>query len=660
MLGGYLNYIIGQVNVEEHGNKITVTGLPTKVLFQDILKVWNTSKISNYLFSSVRGHEFTFNRFYAIDVVYMLESIVKHAKTNSSQRIIKRVIEELSAKTWLARVRTPTPQHYLNFELLKDLTVELLPHQLKFLRIYNQIVPSYGLRGYMLAAAPGAGKTINGLALHHAADNDVCICIVPNNSVETVWTNTISGLYKKPATWWSTKCNRPFDPNCEYFVFHYEYLSKALSLLKNLRGKRVTVILDESHNLNELDSARTNNFLMLCKLVNAKDVIWASGTPVKAIGLETIPLFSCIDPMFDNDAQKRFMGIYGKNASRALDILSNRLGLVMFQVHKEEVMAGKLRPIYSTVKVKIPNSKDYLLSTIRDAMVKYTEERLEYYARERANIRKFYDECVAEHEAKLTMPSEQADCKQYKQYINIISKGYDPRTMVSMAMYCNQYELKRIIPSLPRDKAVTFKDIRAVVKYVELKVRGECLGRIVGKSRVNCAVDMVRYIDFENLMIESDKKTVVFTTYVDVVDATYDRLTADGYKVLRVYGKTNNELESIVGTFDKDPDANPLVATFESLSTAVPLTMASTLININQPFRSYKYEQAVARLDRLGQDSQVRVFDCILDTGNEDNISSRTIDILKWSEEQVNAILGKYGFRNIDGDPEADPTTNVQ
>jgi hypothetical protein len=85
---------------------------------------------------------------------------------------------------------------------------------------------------------------------------------------------------------------------------------------------------------------------------------------------------------------------------------------------------------------------------------------------------------------------------------------------------------------------------------------------------------------------------------------------------------------------------NPLLATYASLSTGVRLTIADTMILLNSPFRAYILEQAISRIYRLGQDSQTYVYQCILDTGEVPNISTRSADILAWSTEQVEAIMG--------------------
>jgi hypothetical protein len=109
---------------------------------------------------------------------------------------------------------------------------------------------------------------------------------------------------------------------------------------------------------------------------------------------------------------------------------------------------------------------------------------------------------------------------------------------------------------------------------------------------------------------------------------------------MAVYGKTNADLNATIKQFEADIDINPLIATFQSLSTAVPLVMADTMIMLNSPFRTYIYEQAISRIHRLGADTQTTVYVMHLDTGDKPNISTRSADIMQWSKEQVEAIMG--------------------
>ena len=83
-----------------------------------------------------------------------------------------------------------------------------------------------------------------------------------------------------------------------------------------------------------------------------------------------------------------------------------------------------------------------------------------------------------------------------------------------------------------------------------------------------------------------------------------------------------------------------MITTFKTLSEAVPLTEANTVIFLNLPFRSGTYDQAVKRANRIGQTKDVHLYEVTLDTGGEENISTRNLDILKWSEEQVSILMG--------------------
>jgi hypothetical protein len=72
----------------------------------------------------------------------------------------------------------------------------------------------------------------------------------------------------------------------------------------------------------------------------------------------------------------------------------------------------------------------------------------------------------------------------------------------------------------------------------------------------------------------------------------------------------------------------------------MPLTMANQLLMIDAPWRDYLLQQTVARVNRLSQDTQTYIYTTVLDTGEEVNISSRSLDILNWSKQQAEQITG--------------------
>ena len=115
---------------------------------------------------------------------------------------------------------------------------------------------------------------------------------------------------------------------------------------------------------------------------------------------------------------------------------------------------------------------------------------------------------------------------------------------------------------------------------------------------------------------------------------------SDDFDVRDFGSLTNKDLNNIINRFEKTEELNPLIATFKSLSTAIPMTMADCMIMIDTPFRDYIFQQTIARINRLGATTQTYVYIASLDTGSEPNISNRTLDILKWSQSQIEAITG--------------------
>jgi len=484
-------------------------------------------------------------------------------------------------------------------------------------------------------------NTVTDLALAVCLKVKVGIIIAPKNSIERVWEATIKyNMPKSPSYWISNMPGQAAPVGRRFYVFHYEALDRALDLAKRLKekGDDVFIALDESHNFNEINSQRTQNFIELCKLTQSTNILWASGTPIKAMGYECIPLLRTICGDFPAHVEERFKKIYGRDAKRALDILQNRIGLLTFKVPKQQVVDGT--PTVKEVNIKTPNAKDFTLERVREDMTKFIEQRLEFYRKGMKDYERLFDDCLKLHEKSIRNSQDERDFQLYKKYVEMIRKFYDPKEMKVEVMFCNSYELRKIIPSLPDQLKKEFKSVRSIIKYVNLKVMGEALGGILGKARSRCHLEMVDYVPFQEIIDNSVKKTVIFTSYVEVVQKTEKVLKELGYKPVLVYGDTNKNLAAIIRQFETDEDTNPLIATFPSLSTAVPLIMANTLIMLNSPFRDHERDQTISRCNRLGQDEQVYVFDCFLDTQGDPNISTRSKDILEWSREQVSAIMG--------------------
>ena len=641
--------LIGMLSVTEKNGFITITGLDTARVSKDITKLWSTSRVNAHMFTKFNRGELRFESFFAIEVRYILEQLIETSKRSANTRALARIVELLNENTWLRRIDKPH-QSILNRKALERFTVKPLEAQYDFLNTYDRLVPALGLRGYMLASPAGTGKTLSSLFLAACIEADAVIVISPNNALRRVWSATFDSRFKtKPSYWVSDQGGVP-DRAYDYSVFHYEALDSAIVYAQYLvakTNKRVFVILDECHNFNNEESLRTQKFIELCKVANPVGLVWMSGTPIKALGSECVPFLRTVDPLFTDVTAAAMYKIFGKSAARANDILAHRIGHVSFKVEKATVVAN----VSDTVdyKLSFKGAERFTLDAIRDEIVQFIIERTAYYKANKAEYRAIYDQGIEEHRKRIgSNPQAQRDFLKYQSYIRTIIGGFDPVAHKELAKFCNLYEKKEIIPYLPKGLKQSFTEARSVVKYVHLKIRGEALGRVLGRRRIECFVEMAKHAELSEYIDNSEKKTVIFTSYVEVLEQLQKETSEDGYNPLVVYGATNKNLGSIIQRFERDPDINPLIATFDSLSTAVPLIMANTAIMFNQPFRQHEIEQASARIDRLDQDSPVHFVNVLLDTNGVPNISTRNLDIVEWSRQQVDQIMGNSsGLDNV-------------
>ena len=482
-------------------------------------------------------------------------------------------------------------------------------------------------------------NTLSAIVLMEMLEKDTVIVVCPNNALERVWETNLLDKYHNPPSYWIAKSGKPYTGKEKFIVVNYEYLAQLIKDIPKLRLGKIGIVLDESHNFNEVKSLRTELFLELCTITKCEDILWLSGTPIKALGSEAIPLIRCIDPLFTKECEERFKKIFGTSSERATDILNHRLNQLMFKVEKKELKI--LPPIFKEIKVRVPGSEKYTLDSVRAQMQAFTEERLAYYAERMESDQKTFYACLDEHERTLSTQQERNTYKHYRTCLSAtIASGGDARVAKDEIVYCNKYESRTLVPSLSESSKKRFREVKSIVKYVKLKVQGECLGRIVGRARINAHIDMAPYIDYRSVTETTEKKTVVFTSFTEVINVLEKKLPELGFDPLFVYGKTNSQLSAIIRKFDSDKDVNPLVATYASLSTAVPLLSADVMIMIDAPWRDYVLQQTVSRISRLGADTQTYVYTAVLDTGDKPNISTRSFDILKWSQQMVSAITG--------------------
>ena len=630
-----ISSLLGNIELNKENDEIEITGVRSSFLQNDLRKLYGTNRVFDYMFD-IETYSFRFKEFFLPDFLFIInEAINKKNRYGTPIHTLTEIRELILEKTWLNKLNKNVPVR-LDRNKLKNFNTQPKDYQMELFDNYEKATHVYGLTGYLFAGAPGSGKTFTGLALTEMLSADIVICVVPKTSIYTAWNADIDRHFKDKQLVFTSDSGKEYQGE-KFLIIHYEYLDKLIAMLNKLKYRKIVIILDESHNFNEIKILRTDRFLQLCTLTNCKDVLWLSGTPIKAVSLETLPLLRCIDNKFTPSVEERFRSIFRGDNNQSTRILSNRLGLISFKVEKERL--GLEPPIFETIKMTFPGAEKYTLDVIKANMKKFIEQRAAYYKEREEEDNKFFYFWLKQHE-KTLLTKERPEYDRYREYLNniVLSKS----TMVPQeVVYCNKYEKQVIMPRLPnkeiKDK---FDDVRSVIKYVHLKIQGECLGRVVGRARVECHRDMASFFDYVKICESSEKKTIVFSSYVEVLTAGVEKSKKQELNPLAMHSEYSGRFNEIITKFRSEKKYNPLFATYAILSTAVPITEADRMILIDTPFRDYILQQAVSRIHRLGANTQTYVYTALLDTGEKPNISTRTVDILKWSQKQIEEILG--------------------
>lgn len=660
-------------------NQIIVEGINLKLVYRDFEKYIGSKMLYNILDKSSRW-EMKFQKFYLPDMYHVVLELLNNDKfkrrivSRSKLQKLKELFETIPLVQNIKLIQNTKDEDIpsVNKSILKNIFVpgfKLFEHQDKF--IDNCLFKSklMDLRGYLLDAGPGLGKTINSIALMELLGADKIIVVCPKKAVIDVWEETINRIYSKPQTYNlsidSVKGGKiklaNFSLDSKFMVCHFEALDKLVASLRNIPSGRYVTILDECHGLNSYKSQRSTLFRELNKIVNPYFCLWMSGTPLKALGSETMTMFETIDKLFTPEVVKSFNSVFGISGVYAATVMANRLQLVKATIKAQG--SGVEQFTYQS-KVALPDAWKYTLTTIREEMKKYIRERTAFYNEFREEYIEEYFESIEEFKANLGSNFDtkmQIALDEYLAKTKELHNGYNPTSPVhkQYIIDCNYFEDKVIIPILSNKTKKIFRKAKSVYKYVELTIIGETLGNVIGRKRTECNKAIVEAMaksftvvneesketyetNLGEVIRDAEAKTLIFTDYVDVLKRCNEILTEEGFHPITIFGETTTTigLSNQVKQFKENSKINPLITTFKTLSEAVPLTEANTVIFLNLPFRSGTYDQSVKRANRIGQTKDVHLYEVTLDTGGEENISTRNLDILKWSEEQVSILMG--------------------
>lgn len=597
----------------------------------------------NALFINLSIFGFKFHTFYILEIYEIIKSLLSKREYNLGVNVrgLSALLEEIDKHGWGS---DKIEDREFNYDIIPDIfKFKVLPHQMYALERYRIISNRIGYRGMLYYVQPGGGKTMLSLFTAELVHSKKIICIVPAAVLYKVWVYSITEqVYIKPQEYWIAGDGEYKDQ--KFILTSYEGLEKVLPLTKKLKGKDTTVIIDESHNFADAKSIRTQNLLKLVDEIDSDNNILLSGTPLKSGNKEIPILFSILDNRFRGEIRKAFETIYKSPGTILGETLKIRFGEYSVIVRKEEFNTIPITT--NNIPIKLKKGDEFTLDNIKLVLRRYIQERGLYYANNMERFKEIYNNIYSMAKAKLIAQGRPTvDFTNYENDFQNILKYYKQNSLFfhgDVIKRVNEFENKVIIPILDTADKELFREAKTVVKYLALKLQGEALANVVMKYRILAHVEMAKTVNYKDIILSTNKKTIIFSNYVDVCDTVNTVVNKQGFKSITVYGNTVKDLNRNVGIFtDKDNDINPLVTTFKSLSTGVPLIVANNILVIDLPFRMYTYEQAVARVHRLGQDQPVTINILMLDTGDKPNINSRNIDIIQYFKDEVEKITGQ-------------------
>lgn len=627
---GFMNILYG-VSVKEQGNKISITGIPLTTFMKDIKKRWGTTKLKNMFqlqFHFGRGQLMSFHKFFLPDFLYIINQL-------PNRKVYRLITELIYENTYLKKLNEPV-QENVNLNVMKnELQFELKDYQLTFIENYDKIKQKYSLKGYLLAFDTGLGKSLCSIALMIALGKEKIVVLTPNNVVYE-FAGEINKFCKTPQKIWTKE--KPVS-DAKWFIINYESMSKLLSI-KELKSGNIGIIIDEIHYFRSANAERVKYAEMIAKYTQSVDILTMSGTPIKQAPAELIPLLKLLDPYFDEEAEQIFKKAFGVSTMQLADIVRHRLGMMMYRKTKEEVLDLPEKH-EEDIMVKIPNGENFTLKKVQQEVKKFIEERKKYYNQ---SIKQFEQDYLAG--LKYFTSTSQFNKSDYNKYLKTVEtirkKKYSNWEEKGRLMKeANSYEKTVILPSLPSELKNKFKKAKSVYKYMDMVILGEVIGNFLTRLRAAMYSEMFKYGPVKEIIQKAIKKTIIFTTFTDVVEVAAKSAHDDwGMNPSVIYGKTSKDIPTILKEFKQNPSKNPLICTMQTMATGVTVIEANTVIFVGQGFRSVDKKQAYSRVYRIGQTDDVYIYTLVLDTGGEPNLSTRLEDIVSWSQQMFDAVVG--------------------
>lgn len=651
------NGIFARVSINERDKTLTIKGIDYDKLLVRLKEAFSEKQVaSNFEFNYslyttlmynlrvIKGKErsktaITMPLFFALEMQILFEILGERYDFDYYRYLSKALVE----KTWVRKMldKRSSAQPAQLAKVNQELVFTLKGYQAEFIEQYPVLKDSQGLEGYILSFEQGLGKTLTACALASALDKD-CVVITCPNTIRENWAMEIKNYFKKYAdndqlfreeVYVTNAKGYQVTPKTKYFIVNHESIPLVYKYMSP--SKDTMIIVDEMHFFRNMKGSRVAELLKLKELSKAKDCLLMSGTPIKQAPQEIIPALLMIDPMFTQEAAVIYNRLFNVDTTSMSKIVNRRFGLIIYRKLKTDVL--QLPPKNElTLSLQLPNYEDYLIENVSAEIGGVYDQIYNEMRTQVSELQARYLQYVDHFQSANIL-----DKNLYRSYItNEVSKEKRKERHELSEKFFIEYNEKYVLPNIQsQDLKKEFIDLTKKFLDMRKSAMAQAIGRVLPPKRTEMFQSLITHnIDAIIANVRSaKKKTIIFSTMLGVVDTAYDELTKAGIKCLKVVGETKNRQE-IFDKFRADDEYEVLVATQQTLSTGVTLTIANNVIFAGAPWRKSDYLQASDRVHRLSQTDEVNVWNIILNS-QKPNLSTRMMDILNKSAEMADAFI---------------------
>jgi len=190
--------------IEEKNEFYIIKGVPFYQLATDFQLAYGTSYVTSAMLTKINNHSFRIHKFFIVEFHYTLLKIAHNKRLRTPLDKLVKLQHIIETETWFKD--TINPKIIDRFDKIKDQFVfKAKEMQELFLRSYYTIKEAYLLKGLLLDALPGSGKTLSSLMWSEMVNSPKKIFIVPDGIVYSVWTTEILKHFKNKRKVWTTQ-----------------------------------------------------------------------------------------------------------------------------------------------------------------------------------------------------------------------------------------------------------------------------------------------------------------------------------------------------------------------------------------------------------------------------------------------------------------------